>query len=366
MQGSLSGETPMHTRYKTIIRTALSFFAISALAMCLVITKLAFPAVPGTSKSMNYEGFISLPKVSTLNVLDYITVCKDRLFVTSESDGSVFKVDLDGSTSPKAAIVTSFAGEGAAHGVVIDPTSALAYVTRSEANTVDVFDPNTLALIKHIPVADDPDGIFYDPGSKQIYVASGDAKLVTLIDPIKQEPVAIIRLTGKPEFAAFDSQTGLFYQNLEDTDSVAAVNTLTRSVVQEWQLPGCKAPSAMAIDTMDRRLFIACSHNARLLIFDPDAHQIISSIAIGGGTDAIAFDPGIHCLYIAGKTGILSVVQQDSPDKYELIDSIHTHYGAHTLALDLATHRVYVGYASLFVAPRLAVFAPKALVSNSE
>jgi DNA-binding beta-propeller fold protein YncE len=204
------------------------------------------------------------------------------------------------------------------------------------------------------------------PGSKQIYVASGDPKLVTLIDPTKQETVAIIHLPGRPEFAAFDSQTGLFYQNVEDTNSVAAVNTLTKTVVQEWQLPGCKAPSAMAIDTMDRRLFIACSHNARLLIFDLDAHQIISSIAIGGGPDAIAFDPGIHCLYIAGKSGILSVIQQDSPDKYALIDSIHTHYGAHTLALDLATHRVYVGSASLFVAHRLAVFAPKTQVSNRE
>jgi DNA-binding beta-propeller fold protein YncE len=208
--------------------------------MCLVITKLAFPAVPGTSKSMNHEGSISLPKAGTLNVLDYITICKDILFVTSESNGFFFKVDVNRSPSPRAAIVTSLAGEGAAHGVVIDPTSALAYVTRSEANTADVFAPDTLTLIKHIPVADDPDGIFYDPSSKQIYVASGDAKLVTLIDSTKQEPVAIIHLTGKPEFAAFDSQSGLLYQNLEDTSSVTAVNTLTRTVVQEWQLPGCK------------------------------------------------------------------------------------------------------------------------------
>jgi DNA-binding beta-propeller fold protein YncE len=356
----------MHTRGRSVLKITLSFFAISALAICLVTANLAYPAMPGKSKSMNYEGYIRLPKAGTLNVLDYITVCKDILFVTDESDGSVFKVDLHASTSPKAAIVTTFAGEGVAHAVVIDPTSALAYVTRSETNTVDVFDPNTLTLIKHIPVADDPDGIFYDPGSKQIYVASGDAKMVTLIDLTKQETVAIIRLTGKPEFAAFDSQSGLFYQNLGDTNTVAAVNTLTRLVVQEWRLQGCEAPSAMAIDTMDRRLFIACSHNIRLLTFDLDAHRIVSSIAIGGGPDAIALDPGLHRLYIAEKSGILSVVQQDSPDKYELIDAIHTHYDAHTLALDLTTHRVYVGYASLFVAPRLAVFAPKAQVSNSE
>ena len=349
----------MHTRCKTLIKITLSCFAISIFVICLVAAKLTYPAQPSTSKSMNYEGYISLPRAGALNVLDYITISKNSLFVTSESDGSVYKVDLYGSISPKAATLTSFIGKGAAHGVVIDPESKLAYVTRSEANTVDVFDPNTLTLIKHIPVADDPDGIFYDPSSKQIYVASGDAKLITFIDPTKQETVATIHLTGKPEFAAFDSQSALFYQNLEDTNILAAVNTVTKSVVQEWQLPECEAPTAMAIDTTDRRLFIACSENARLLVFDLDAHRVISSIAIGGGPDAIAFDPALHHLYIAGKSGLLSVVQQNSPDKYELIDSIHTHYGAHTLALDLATHRVYVGYASLFIAPRLAVFAPK-------
>jgi DNA-binding beta-propeller fold protein YncE len=340
----------MHIQYKRSIRITLSFFAFSTLILYLLAAKLAYPGTPGTRKSMNYEGSITLPKAGILNILDYITIYKDTLFVTSESDGSVYKVDLHGSTSPNDATVTSFAGKGEAHGVVIDPTSMLAYVTRSEANTVDVFDPHTLALIRHIPIADDPDGIFYDPRCKQIYVVSGDAKLITLIDPIKQETVAAIRLTGKPEFAAFDSQSGFFYQNLNDTNTLAAINTLTKSVMQEWQLPGCKAPSAMTIDSIHRRLFIGCSENARLLVFDLEAHRVISSVAIGGGPDAIAFDPALHRLYIAGKSGILSVVQ--------LIDSISTRYGAHTLALDLETHRVYVGYASLFVAPNLAVFAP--------
>jgi len=43
----------------------------------------------------------------------------------------------------------------------------------------------------------------------------------------------------------------------------------------------------------------------------------------------------------------------------EVLDTVHTHYGAHTLALDLATHALYVGYASLVVGPRVAVFIPR-------
>jgi len=54
----------------------------------------------------------------------------------------------------------------------------------------------------------------------------------------------------------------------------------------------------------------------------------------------------------------MTVFQQDSPNAYHLIDSIKLHYGAHTLAVDSSTHSVYVGYASLVVRPRIAVFQP--------
>jgi hypothetical protein len=51
-------------------------------------------------------------------------------------------------------------------------------------------------------------------------------------------------------------------------------------------------------------------------------------------------------------------VSQDTPNAYRVADSINLHFNAHTLAIDPATHRLYVGYASLLVPPRLAVFTP--------
>ena len=71
--------------------------------------------------------------------------------------------------------------------------------------------------------------------------------------------------------------------------------------------------------------------------------------------DAIAYDPGLHRLYAAGAFGVMSVLARDG-DQWRLLDSIKTHFGAHTLTVDPQTHRVYVAYASLFVAPRLVVF----------
>jgi YVTN family beta-propeller protein len=250
-------------------------------------------------------------------------------------------------------------GEPAAHGVVIEPSSHLAYATRSEANSVDIFDPAKMVLIKRIPIADDPDAIFYDELNKLVYVASGDSHLATLIDPSTMTTLATIPLGGKPEYAALDASTRLLYQNLRDANSVAAVDVANRTVAQRWPLQGCEAPTGMAIDEIHRRLFIGCGANAVLAIFDLEEHRVVATVPIGKAPDSVAFDPTLHRIYTTGKSGVLVVIQQDEPAKYRILDTVHLHYGAHTLTVDPATHTLYVGYAGLIVNPRVAVFIPR-------
>jgi len=292
-----------------------------------------------------------------LNVLDYITLNGRTLFVTSESSGAVFKVDLD-RDRPSASFVSEMPGTGSAHGVVLLPSQNVAFVTRSEVNMVDVFDPETLKQLGRIPVADDADGIHYIRSANLVYVANGDAKLATLIDPERRVTVGTIALPGKPEFAALDSRTGLLYQNLKDIDSMVAIDVTRRSIVGQWSLSPCEGPSGMAIDSEQRRLFAVCSGNATLVVVDLETHRVITALKIGGGPDSVAFDPALRRIYSAGKAGILSVIQQDSPDAYRVLDEIRTHYGAHTLTVDPVSHKVFVAYASLLAHPRIAVFSP--------
>lgn len=331
-------------------------------AMVLIIASLAvaliYPGTPSPARSLKFEGFIALPKSGALSILDYLTIDGRDLFVTNVSDGEVDKIALGGSSLTTAPIAV-LAGPPAAHGVVVDPVSGLAYVTRSEANTVDVFDPATMRLVKRIPVADDADAIFYDPANKLVYADSGDAKVATVIDPATRAKVATIPLGGAPEFAAFDGRTGLLYQNLKDANSVVAVDLAKRSVTGRWPLDQCVGPSGMAIDVAQRRLFVVCSGNARLVVFSLDNHRVGSTMAIGGGPDSVAYDPVLHRVYATGRSGVLSVIQQDSPDRYRRLDQISLHYGAHTLVVDPASHQLYVGYASLLLPSRLAVFAPR-------
>jgi DNA-binding beta-propeller fold protein YncE len=342
---------------KNNLRMTAAIAIVIVLCLAVVASCLICPGTPGKSKFMEFDGYIELPKSGPLNVLDYLTINSGTLFVTSESSGALFKVDLD-VIHPSLSAVSELPGSGAAHGVALLMDRNVAFITRSEENTVDVFDPTSLRLLTRIPVADDADAILYVPSAQLVYVANGDAKIATLIDPQKRMTVGTVPLPGKPEFPAMDSQTGVLYQNLEDINSIVAVDLAKREVIGQWSLAPCEGPTGMAIDSEQRRLFAVCSRNATLVVFDLESHRVITSLKIGGGPDSVAFDGTLHRIYSAGKAGRLTVVQQDDPNAYRVLDEIRTHYGAHTLVLDPVSHRVFVGYASLFAHPRIGVFSP--------
>ena len=342
---------------KTTIKILSMVLVVLLSFVGVVLGYLVYPGTPGQSRVMSFDGYIKLPKSRTLTVLDYLTLTDHTLLVTNTSSGTLYKVDLTPGNLQTTS-VTEMPGEGEAHGVAILPGQNVAFITRSGTNTVDIFNPNTLQQLGSIPVADDADAIHYLPSENLIYVANGDAKLATLIDPEKRTPIDTIPLPGKPEFAALDQKTGLFYQNLEDISQVVAIDLGKRSIAGQWSLAPCKGPSGMAIDLAQRRLFAVCSGNAMLVVFDLDSHRVVASLKTGGGPDSVAFDPPLHRIYAAARAGTLTVIQQDGPDTYHVLDQVRTHYGAHTLTVDPLSHKVYVAYASLFAHPRIAVFSP--------
>lgn len=349
---------------KIVIKKCLQISAVLAAVIVasagIVLAWLVYPGTPGRSQSLKFEGYIELPRHGVLNVLDFLILHNHILFITDESSGSVFKVELNPGQSASGT-VSEMTGGGGTHGIALLPGQNVAFVTRSEENTVDVFDPRSLQRLGRIPVAEDSDAILYDPQFKLIYVANGEVNLATLIDPEKRVTTGTIPLGGKPEFVAVDSKTGLLYQNLGDLSSVVAIDLGKRSIMGRWKLAPCEGPSGIAIDSDQRRLFAVCSANALLVVFDLDAHRVVTAMKIGGGPDSVAFDQALHRIYTAGKAGWLTVIQQNGPNSYKVLDNIHTHYGAHTLTVDTASHDVYVGYASLFVRPRIAVFSPTLL-----
>ena len=322
---------------------------------------LVIPGTPSQAGSLQFIGYIPLQRTGLFNVLDYLTIQGKNLFVAGISSGNVTRISTSSENSSKGLAVLQ--GRPSAHGVAIDPATGLAFVSRSGVNTVQVFDPAKMTSVRSISVADDPDAIVYVPSfgstSSMIYVAHGDAKLATLIDPARQVVLATIPLGGKAEFAAFDSMSGLLYQNLEDTNEVVAVDLWKRTVADRWPLAGCEGPTGLAIDEARKRLIVACGGNSKAAVFDLGNHLVTAAYSIGKHPDTIAYDSRLQRVYAAGGFGQLSVLQGKADGTFQLADTIRTHPGAHTLAVDPLTDRVYVGYAGLLLGPRIAVFKAK-------
>src|ERR1700730_7651328 len=188
------------------LRITAAFATMIVLCLAVVAAYLICPGTPGKSKFMKFEGYIELPRGGPLNVLDYLTISNGTLFVTSESSGALFKVNLD-ANHPSLSTVSELPGSGVAHGVALLMERNVAFMTRSEENTVDVFDPTSLRLLARTPVADDADTMLYVTSAKLVYVANGDAKIATLIDPEKHITVGTVTLPGRPEFPALDLRT---------------------------------------------------------------------------------------------------------------------------------------------------------------
>jgi len=120
---------------------------------------------------------------------------------------------------------------------------------------------------------------------------------------------------------------------------------------------GCESNHGLYIDGADRMAFVACEGNAKLLVVDLDSGQTTARIDVGDGPDVLAYDTGLHRLYVASESGVVSVLDVQGKALRALAQS-HLADGAHTVAVDQATHRVYFPLENVNGKPVLRVMEP--------
>ena len=98
----------------------------------------------------------------------------------------------------------------------------------------------------------------------------------------------------------------------------------------------------MAIDTAHHRLFIGCD-NKVMAMMDSTTGKVITTVPIGEGVDANAFDPGTQLAFAScGGAGTTTIAHEDSPDKLTVVQTLKTATGARTMTIDPKTHKIYL------------------------
>ena len=226
------------------------------------------------------------------------------------------------------------------HGVAFDYDNRRGFISNGGAGTMTVFDLNSLKPIQDVQVGENPDAIIYDTHAKKVVVMNGHSKDVMVVDPQSLKVEATIDVAAKPEFAVADS--GHVYVNLEDTSQIAQIDSKNWKLQNKWPLKPCASPSGLAIDEKNERLFPVCDGKVMDVVNAKDG-KIVTTVAIGEGPDAAAFDPNLKLAFSSdGHSGTLTIVKEESSNKFKVAQTVKTQRGARTMALDPQTGTVYL------------------------
>jgi DNA-binding beta-propeller fold protein YncE len=265
---------------------------------------------------------------------DYLTydAGSGRLFVAHGSGIDV----IDGASGK---LLGKIAVPGA-NGIAVVPDIGKGYAGSRAKKAVIVFDLNTLKIIKELPADEDTDAVVYDPASRRVFIMQGDPHNTTVIDVQRDTVVTKLALDGQPEFAAADGQGKLFV-NITDKNEIQRIDTKTAKVDATWPISECQRPHGLAAAPADHRLFASCV-NSVLVVVDSNDGRVVTTLPIGKGSDAAAYDAARKRVFSSNSDGTLSVIEQDTPQHYISLGEVPTRPLARTMALNPKTGRVYL------------------------
>jgi DNA-binding beta-propeller fold protein YncE len=281
---------------------------------------------------------------------DYVAIdqVNNHLFA---SHGTAFNV-IDLATEKPIAVIEGMQG---VHGIAIVNEVNKGFISDGRGKAVVVVDLKTFKTIKTINLPEeDEDGIIYDPYSKKVFVFNGDSKSTCVIDIDKLELVKTIPLGGGPEFAVSDGK-GLIYNNLEDQNCIKVIDTKNMEVKATYPLSPCGAPTGIAYDAGNKRLFTGCRTNKGMSVVDAVSGKVIATLPIGAGVDAVVYDPATKLVFCSNADATTTIIKQESADSYKVIQTLATQIRAKTMALDPKTHKIYLSVAELVPGTRNVV-----------
>ncbi|HUN83057.1 MAG TPA: hypothetical protein VMU48_01695 [Terracidiphilus sp.] len=216
-------------------------------------------------------------------------------------------------------------------------------------------------------------------GSVNRLSEDGTRSMITVIDAQRREALANVVIPGQLGFAQAAGDGRVFVTVADrneilriDSEPIGAMIRRLRGqaneaeererrlpIVLDWgaHLPppddgglqvlplagDCDDPLSLAIDRDDQRLFTACG-NMRLVVTNAENGAEVTSLPIGPGADAVAYDPERRLIFTSngGGDGSLTIIRQSVSDTYSVIQNLPTRQQARTLALDPSTGDIYL------------------------
>jgi DNA-binding beta-propeller fold protein YncE len=258
-----------------------------------------------------------------------------RLFIAALGNGSI--EILDTRIGERTAEIK---GLEEPQGVCYDSKSGRLYVATGRDGKLRIYDGKSLSLQETLEFGNDADNVRYDRQTGDIWVGYGHGGLA-IVNSTGQK-IGLISLGSHPESFLFEDTGDRVYVNVPKQFGIAVIDRKKRAVVAKWGVGGALANYPMALDEVDKRLFVGCRVPARLVILDIDSGRVIVTLPTVGDTDDVFYDTVRRQIYVIGGEGAVEVFRQRDPDHYESVGRTPTASGARTGFFVPNSNRLYV------------------------
>ena len=226
------------------------------------------------------------------------------------------------------------------HGVLAVPELHRIYASATGTNELAVIDDQTLQIVARVPAGDYPDGIAYAAKENKIYVSDLHGHADTVIDAKTNQRLTTIPLGGGAGNSQYDSVSDRIFVTVDGREELAEIDPTTDQVTARYPLTGCKGSHGLLIDSENRLAFAACEENSKLIVFDLQSKKATAALTVGADPDVLAFDTGLHRLYVSAESGNISIFDEKDRGLQKIFEGFFA-ANAHTVAVDSCTHRVY-------------------------
>ena len=92
-------------------------------------------------------------------------------------------------------------------------------------------------------------------------------------------------------------------------------------------------------------VFTGCRENKGMSVVDTKTGKVITTLPIGAGVDAVAYDPATKLIFCSNGDSTTTIIKQNSDNDYAVVQTLYTKVRAKTMALDKVTHKIYLSVA---------------------
>jgi DNA-binding beta-propeller fold protein YncE len=267
----------------------------------------------------------------------------NRLFLTAEENNAVEVFDTRANK-----LLHTIRGVDTPHSLLYDPAAKQLWVVCGGDGTLKVFDGSTYAVVENVKLSLGADSSVYDPAKHFLYIATGgeDAKmefsLISIVDTNTRKRVGDIKVDSTNiEAMALEKNGPRLFANVRDRSLIGVIDREKRTVTFTWPLGALHGNTPLALDEVNRRLFVVGRKPPSLAVLNSESGKIVATLPTAEMTDDMVFDPASKRIYVACNDFAVVYLQHDA-DHYEELGRVATGFRAKTAILVPTLKRYYV------------------------